>query len=107
MKVSVVTPTYAREKYLPSLHACFSAQTHAERELLVLDDSPAPSAFFRGLADPRVRYLHVPGRLTIGEKRNRLIELATGEAIAFFDDDDYYAPERSEEHTSELQSRQY
>src|SRR3954471_5913053 len=92
MKVSVVTPTFGREKYLPGLLACFAAQTHTDRELLILDDSPAPSTFFGGLADSRVRYVHSKERLTIGEKRNRLVEMATGEVIASFDDDDYYAP---------------
>src|SRR3978361_2118037 len=92
MRVSVVTPTFGRERYLAGLYQGFAAQTHQDRELLVFDDSPVPSAFFARLAGPRVRYLHAPERLTIGEKRNRLIELATGEVIAFFDDDDHYAP---------------
>ncbi|HET6148663.1 MAG TPA: glycosyltransferase family A protein [Polyangia bacterium] len=92
MQVSVITPTFGRERFLPSLYRCFVEQTHEARELLVYDDSPAPSPFFAGLSDARVRYLHAPARLTIGEKRNRLIELAHGEVIAFFDDDDHYAP---------------
>lgn len=92
MRVSVVTPTFGREKYLPALYRCFDGQTHPDRELLVYDDSPTRSAFFGGLADPRVKYLHSAARLTIGEKRNRLIEAAEGEVIAFFDDDDHYAP---------------
>ena len=98
MRVSVITPTFGRERFLPSLYRCFAEQTHEDRELLVYDDSPTPSRFFTSLSasaalsDPRVRYLHAPARLTIGEKRNRLIELAHGELIAFFDDDDHYAP---------------
>src|SRR4051812_23464981 len=92
MKVSVVTPTFARERCLPGLYACFAEQTHADRELLVLDDSPAPSRFFTGLGDARVRYIHAAERQTIGEKRNRLVAMATGDVIASFDDDDYYAP---------------
>jgi glycosyltransferase involved in cell wall biosynthesis len=92
MRLSVITPTFGRERFLPSLYRCFAEQTYADRELLVYDDSPARSPFFAALSDPRVRYLHAPARLTIGEKRNRLIELAQGELIAFFDDDDHYAP---------------
>jgi glycosyltransferase involved in cell wall biosynthesis len=93
MKVSVITPTFGRERFLPSLYRCFEAQTHTDRELLVWDDSPTGSEFFGALGDPRVSYRHDPGRLTIGEKRNRLIEGARGDIIAFFDDDDYYAPD--------------
>ena len=92
MKVSVVTPTYNRERFLPAFYAMFGAQTHPELELLVGDDSPAPSAFFTGVRDVRVRYTHWTARMSIGEKRNRLIEQATGEVIVAFDDDDYYAP---------------
>jgi glycosyltransferase involved in cell wall biosynthesis len=92
MRVSVVTPTFGREGYLPGLYGCFAQQRHADRELLIYDDSPAPSAFFARLSDRRVKYLHSPARLTIGEKRNRLMELAEGEVIASFDDDDHYAP---------------
>jgi glycosyltransferase involved in cell wall biosynthesis len=92
MKISVVTPTFGRERFLPSLYGCFRDQTHGDRELIVYDDSPAPSPFFAALGDARVRYLHSPVRLTIGEKRNRLVEEARGELVAFFDDDDLYAP---------------
>jgi glycosyltransferase involved in cell wall biosynthesis len=91
MKVSILTPTLGRERFLPSLYRCFERQSHGDRELVILDDSPAPSPFCATLSDPRVRYLHSPVRLTIGDKRNRLIELAAGEVIAFFDDDDHYA----------------
>jgi len=92
MRVSVITPTFGRERFLPSLYRCFAEQSYEPRELLVYDDSPLPSRFFSALSDARVRYLHAPSRLTIGEKRNRLIELAQGEVIAQFDDDDHYAP---------------
>jgi len=93
VKLSVITPTFGREKFLPGLYRCFAAQTHDDRELLVFDDSPSPSPFFSSLGDARVRYQHAPDRLTIGEKRNRLIEQAQGDLIAFFDDDDFYAPD--------------
>lgn len=92
MKISIITPTYGRERHLPSLYRSFAEQTHDDRELLVHDDSPAPSPFFTALRDPRVSYRHTAARVTIGEKRNQLIERASGDLIAFFDDDDFYAP---------------
>jgi len=93
MRISIITPTYGRERYLPGLYRNFAEQTHADRELLIHDDSAEPSPFFSTLRDPRVSYLHAAGqRVTIGTKRNQLIERATGELIAFFDDDDFYAP---------------
>jgi glycosyltransferase involved in cell wall biosynthesis len=92
--VSVITPTWNRERFLPQLLACFGAQTYPELELLILDDSARPAALFQpgGVSDPRIRYTHLPARMTIGEKRNRLVEQARGSIVVQFDDDDYYAP---------------
>lgn len=92
MLVSVAVPTFGREEFLPALHARFEAQTHADLELLVLDDSPEPSPYFSALRSDRVRYVHDPARASIGSKRNRLLELARGEVVVQFDDDDLYAP---------------
>lgn len=92
MKISVVTPTWNRERFLPGLYDVWKSQTHTDRELLVYDDSAEPSAFFGKLVDARVRYQHSPTRVSVGEKRNRLCAMATGDVIAFFDDDDWYAP---------------
>lgn len=78
---------------MPSLYEAFRSQSWPDLELLVGDDSPLPSPFFAALNDPRVRYWHWPARQTIGDKRNHLCAAATGEVIAFFDDDDHYAPD--------------
>ena len=39
-----------------------------------------------------MRYYHATSRLTVGAKRNWLAENASGQILAHFDDDDYYAP---------------
>ncbi|WP_179404109.1 glycosyltransferase family 2 protein [Burkholderia guangdongensis] len=90
--VSVVTPTYGRETMLPAAYRCFASQDVADSEWIVLDDSDTPSAFLASLDDPRVRYRHLPSRLTIGEKRNIANDMARADVIAHFDDDEYYAP---------------
>jgi glycosyltransferase involved in cell wall biosynthesis len=90
--ISIITPTYAREALLPFAYRCFASQTAPDIEWIVLDDSPVPSASLSALADPRVRYEHLPQRTTTGEKRNRAVERARGDVIVFFDDDDYYSP---------------
>lgn len=91
-KVSIITPTFNRERFMPLAHGCFLSQTYPNLEWLVLDDSPAPSAHLRGLGDPRIKYDHSGERLRIGQKRNRLIAQAAGDIIVQFDDDDYYSP---------------
>ncbi len=91
MKVSVIVVTYNREHFMPAIYDVYARQTCPDTELLVMDDSDVPSPFFSRLSDPRVRYRHMDERLSIGAKRNRLIEEARGEWVCHFDDDDYYA----------------
>lgn len=92
MKVSALVPTRNRAHLHPLLHRIFSAQTHEDRELVILDDSDEPSAYFASCDDPKVKYHHLQERMTVGAKRNWLAEHAEGEVLAHFDDDDYYAP---------------
>ena len=103
MKISVVTPTRGRELRLRAMVRCFQAQTHQDRELLILDDGHEPSRWFETLGDPRVRYRFVAaGKHSLGEKRNLLAAEAQGELIAHFDDDDLYAPTYLERMTALL-----
>lgn len=92
MKVSVIVPTRLRPRHLEAAYRGFDAQTHADKELLIDDDSPEPCDFFVKLRDPRVRYVHARAGSTIGAKRDRLVRAAQGEVVAHFDDDDHYAP---------------
>jgi glycosyltransferase involved in cell wall biosynthesis len=88
--VSIITPTFDRASCLPRLHRCVMAQDLQDFEWLIDDDSPSPSSYMQGLADPRISYVHGAERRAIGTKRNALIERARGRIVAQFDDDDYY-----------------
>ena len=103
--VSVVVCTYPPRHHLhAALYAMFAAQTYPRLELVVYDSDGAPSPFFAACADPRVRFYHegepydagAPpprgGWTPIGAKRNALLGLARGAAVALFDDDNVYAP---------------
>jgi len=93
-KISVIVPTRSRASFLPQLLDLYNAQTWRNKELLVFDDSDQVDTDFEALANSQgdVHYWHNNKRLSIGEKRNALIRKSTGEFIAHFDDDDYYAP---------------
>lgn len=84
--------TRNRRQWLPKAIACFQNQTHQNRELLILSDGED----VRDLIPPdeRIRLIHFDGQLEIGDKRNRGCELARGEVIAHYDDDDFSAPGR-------------
>jgi glycosyltransferase involved in cell wall biosynthesis len=91
--VSIITPTHEREDFLKQCHRCVASQSWPDIEWLVLDDSRQPSAFLSPLAsEGKLTYVHSDARLSIGAKRNALIERAKGDIIVSFDDDDYYGP---------------
>nr|WP_207801866.1 glycosyltransferase [Phenylobacterium hankyongense] len=90
--VSIITPTGGRPEFLQAAMGYFGSQDYSDVEWLILDDSSEPHPALRQAEAPNVSYQHTEGRLTVGEKRNRLIDRARGEYIVQFDDDDFYAP---------------
>jgi glycosyltransferase involved in cell wall biosynthesis len=91
--VSCLMPTHGRRRFVPLAVHYFLRQSYPERELVVVDDGPEP---VRDLLpdDPRIRYLRLDRRLSIGEKRNRAAEAARGALLAHWDDDDWSGPDR-------------
>lgn len=91
--VSCIMPTADRRRFLPLALRAFLRQDHLARELIVVDDG---QDCVRDLIpdDPRVRYLRLDGRHTVGHKRNLACEAARGELILHLDDDDWASPHR-------------
>lgn len=89
MKVTCVCPTYRRPKLLENSIACFMAQTYQDRELLILDDAgELPEA-----CGPGWKIVSTKDRFpSIGAKYNAICEMATGDVIAVWEDDDIYLP---------------
>lgn len=76
-------------------------------EWVILDDgTDKVEDMFIGTGIPNLRYIQVPDgqKLKIGAKRNRLNELARGDILVWFDDDDYYPPERVKKAVNLLRS---
>lgn len=83
MKVTVITPTTPdREPFNERIRALVEYQDY-----------------------PFIEHLFDYGDGTIGEKRNRLCEKATGEIIIHFDSDDLYAPDWVSRCVRELQDK--
>ena len=97
--VSVITPTYNRRRFIPSLIKCFLSQTYPQdrMEWIILDDGSdkiEDIIMAHKSKLPTVRYIYESEKQTIGAKRNRLNKEAKGEIIVAMDDDDFYFPER-------------
>ncbi|MCB9666193.1 MAG: glycosyltransferase [Alphaproteobacteria bacterium] len=95
-RVSLLVPTRNRRTFLPRLLRYVQRQTWpADRlELVVVDDGT--DRIDDLLVDPPVSlvYEHVGDRVPLGSKRNRLVELASGDVLVHFDDDDHHPADR-------------
>ena len=92
--VSIVTPTYNRRRFIPSLIKMIQQQTYPRdrMEWLIYDDGQEAIGDLIDAAKadlPVTRYFFSEDKLTLGEKRNKLNEAAQGEIIVAMDDDDF------------------
>ncbi len=97
--VSVLTPTYNRRRFIPTLIEIYRSQTFPKHKMewLILDDGrdSVEDLFRPVMIDlPNIRYIRSHDKLRIGAKRNMLNREARGEILIAMDDDDYYPPER-------------
>ena len=88
--VSCIMPTHDRPQFVPFAIEYFQRQDYAAKELIVLDDGDIPVVHLIP-PDPQIRYVRMSGRHTLGAKRNIGCEMAQGDIIAHWDDDDWMA----------------
>ena len=98
MLVSVIIPTLNRPKLLVRAIDSVLRQTHQEIEIILVVDRPDPDtvAATRSVSDPRLQVIFNTRPLTAGAARNAGADQATGEWIAFLDDDDEWLPNKLE-----------
>ncbi|WP_440897998.1 glycosyltransferase family 2 protein [Amphibacillus sp. Q70] len=98
--VSIVMPAYNCEKYIVEAINSVLAQTYQNWELLVLDDGSKDNTLQIinefGEKDSRVRPLQNEKNMGVSATRNKGIDLATGDWIAFLDSDDLWEPSKLE-----------
>lgn len=111
-KVSIIIATYNREKYFLETLLSIQKQTFSDWECLIIDDGSTDKTVEIIMPlleqEPRFRYFLRPEHYKKGTSgsRNYGLDLAKGEYIIFFDDDDIVHPQNLELCVAELSNRE-
>lgn len=99
--VSCIMPTANRRAFVPRAIRQFLRQDYVNSELIVIDDGEDSVADLIP-SHPRIRYTRLPSRITMGRKHNLACEIARGDVIVHWDDDDFHADWRISYQVREL-----
>lgn len=96
--VSVCLPTYNGANYIEEALRSILNQTYQDFELLIVDDGSTDATLdiVQSFSDPRIQLHRNPERLGIPANWNRCLELAGGEFVCVFHQDDVMLPENLE-----------
>jgi glycosyltransferase involved in cell wall biosynthesis len=97
--VSVIITTHNRPKCAKRAVESVLNQTYKNVEIIIIDDIGNARDIvteISGSINGNIRYKQIPQTPYIAESRNIGIKDATGDYIAFLDDDDYWLPEKLE-----------
>lgn len=95
--VSCVMVTTGRVDLISKSLRSFLLQKFPSKELIVVSQgSKEQNEIIKNLTAPHhnIQFVEAPKRLSLGEMRNLSVELALGEVICQWDDDDIYHPNR-------------
>ena len=90
--VSVITCTHNRPLFLRKAIDLFMAQTYPNKEMLVMDDGPAGTV--PDVSGLPIRHVRIQPYTWVTQKHRMAFELCRGEFVGYWDDDDYFSPER-------------
>jgi teichuronic acid biosynthesis glycosyltransferase TuaG len=108
--VSIVTPAFNAERYLPQTIESVLAQSYRNWELLVADDCSTDAtrrvAQEYAARDPRVRPIALERNSGPAMARQAAVEAARGSFVAFLDSDDLWLPGKLERQLEFMHARQ-
>lgn len=95
--ISIITPVYNSDKYIIDTINSVLSQTYQNWQLILVDDGSRDASIkiideFRS-KDSRIEVIKNPQNIGPARSRNKGIERATGDYIAFLDSDDIWLPE--------------
>jgi glycosyltransferase involved in cell wall biosynthesis len=92
-RVSVIVPVYNGERFLADAIDSILAQTYPSYEVILVDDGSTDQTARIALSYPSILYLNQANAGTAAA-RNRGVEIARGEFLAFLDADDLWMPDK-------------
>ena len=98
--VSVITPVYNAETVIGKTLESIFKQTYKNIEIVLVDDCSSDNSQqvieeYR-INHPEIVYFRQPTNQGAGAARNKALELAKGQYVAFLDADDLWHPEKTE-----------
>jgi len=107
MKVSVLIAAYQAAPTIARAIASVQAQSHEDWEIIVVEDgsNDGTAGIVRLAAAPNaqeIRYENLGTNRGVAAARNRLLEVATGDAFAFLDADDWWSNDHLQRGTARL-----
>lgn len=95
-KISVIIPTYNREKLVVKSVKSVLNQTYKNIEVIVVDDGSSDNTeeALKKIKDERLKYIKLSENVGACKARNRGIEESSGKYIAFQDSDDIFCVDK-------------
>ena len=93
MKISVIVPIYNSEKYIPRCIESILVQTFEEYEIILINDGSKDASGllidnYKVSYPDKIKVIH-QDNIGVAATRNKGIQIASGDYIAFIDNDDY------------------
>lgn len=111
VKVSVITPAFNAAPYLVETVKSVQTQSLRDWELFIIDDCSCDGTYELacGLAkeDGRIFVLRNEKNLGVAAARNKALDIAHGEYIAFLDADDLWLPEKLQKQVDFMEAGEY
>lgn len=99
-KVSIIIPVYNAEKFIGKTIESVLNQTYKNWEMLIFNDKSKDNSLKiikkYSEKDEKIKVVDSKENVGVVAARNKLIEIATGEFIAFLDADDYWKQNKLE-----------
>ncbi len=105
--VSIITPCYNSEKYIKQMIQSVQIQSYINWELIIVDDASTDKSYLiiaeYMKTDTRIKCIQNIKNIGVSKSRNKAIEEAKGEYIAFLDADDIWLEHKLRKQLSFMQ----